>query len=450
MLAPRSFNLFQRVFGLNRRRFALLCALVFVLLSASDLSGQQPAQTQTAKGLHLGKVEVVGLERFTQEQVLTASGLTLGQPIDIPAVDEAADRLMNSGLFKKLSYRYRSTGNLVTVTFQVEEAKEAFPVVFENFVWFSNEELTEAIRRAVPSFDGTAPQTGEMPERIKKALQALLNERKIEGHVEYLLAADLDGKNPEHLFSVKGIRIPICSVLFPGARDVKESELIVKAGPLISQDYAFKDVKAFAKVNLLPLYRQRGHLRANFLEPTVKPQSDADCQNGVTVSIPVDEGYAYTWDKAVWSGNNVLAAESLSAALGMKSGERADGLKIDKGLAGVAAAYGKQGYLEAHAVGEPEFDDSNRRVSYRYHVTEGPQYRMGTLEIKGLPPGFTEKLQQSWQLQAGEVFDTSYYEKFLKKAAMDFAANGLSVSESAASFKPNRDNLLVNVLIEFK
>jgi outer membrane protein assembly factor BamA len=98
----------------------------------------------------------------------------------------------------------------------------------------------------------------------------------------------------------------------------------------------------------------------------------------------------------------------------------------------------------------PQFDDANRRVSYRYTVTEGPQYRMGTVEIKGLPPAITEKLNASWQLQPGEVFDSSYYDRFLKKAAMDLAASGLNVTQSAASFKPNRDNLTVNVVIEFK
>jgi outer membrane protein assembly factor BamA len=326
MPAPPMFKLSVHTFGLNRTRLSTILMLALLLLAVPCVSGQQPQQSQTTKALHLGKVEVVGLERLTQEQVLTASGLVLGQAIDIPAADEAADRLMSSGLFKKLSYRFRSTGNQVTVTFQVEEAKETFPVVFDNFVWFSNQELLEAIRREVPSFDGTAPQTGEMPERIKKALQGLLNERKIEGHVEYLLAADLAGKNIEHLFSVKGIKIPICSLLVPGARDVKESELVGNAGPLFAQDYSVKDVQAFAVVNLIPLYRQRGHLRANFLDPIVKPQNDANCHNGVSVSLPVDEGYAYTWDKAEWSGNSTLPAESLSAALGMKTGERADGL----------------------------------------------------------------------------------------------------------------------------
>ncbi|HEX7998120.1 MAG TPA: POTRA domain-containing protein [Pyrinomonadaceae bacterium] len=430
----------------NTSRASLLLLLSLSLLTACVANAQQEA----AKTLRLGKVEVSGLERYTQEQVLTASGLQIGQAIDIPAADEAANRLMSSGLFKTLSYRFRSSGNQVTITFLVEEAKVMFPVVFDNFVWFTDQQLLDAIRREVPSFDGTAPESGQMPDSIKKALQALLNERKIPGEVDYILAASPSGQNAEHLFSVKGVKIPICSLTIPGARDVKESDLLNAAKPLFEQDYSFKDVKAFARVNLIPIYRQRGHLRAHFLDPVVKPSTDAACKNGVNLDMQVNEGYIYTWEQANWSGNNALSAQELSAALGLKQGERADGLKIDKGWMAVSEAYGKKGYIDARLRGTPEFDDANRRVSYNYTVTEGPQYRMGSLEINGVPEALAQRLKESWQLKPSDVFDASYYEKFMKKAIMEIGAAGLRFSESNVQFKPNRDNLTVSVVINIK
>lgn len=338
----------------------------------------------------------------------------------------------------------------MTVTFEVEEAKETVPVVFDNFVWFSEQELMEAIRREVPSFDGTAPESGGMPDNIKKALQNLLNERKIQGQVEYLAAADASGKNSRYLFSVKGVKIPICSLLFPGAKDVKESDLLQASKPLFEQDYSREDVQTFARINLIPIYRQRGHLRASFLEPVIKPQKDADCQNGVSVTLQVDEGNIYTWDKAEWTGNSTFTAQELSAALGMKPGERADGLKIDKGRASISQFYGKKGYIEARVADAPVFDDANRRVSYRYTVTEGAQYRMGAVEIKGLPEDLAKRLKDNWKLQAGDVFDASYDEDFMKRAMMEVAAAGFTPQESKVEYKPNRDNRLVDVLINFK
>ena len=446
MFVPRAFDVFNRN-ALSRRGHGALSLLLlsFFLLAVNGALGQQAAKVSK-----LGKIEVNGLERYTHEQVVAASGLQLGQPVDIPAVDEAANRLMSSGLFKKLSYRFRSNANQVTVTFDVEEAKETVPVVFDNFVWFTDQELQEAIRREIPSFDGTAPESGEMPENIKKVLQRLLKERRIEGQVEYYPAADASGKNARHHFSVKGIKIPICRLVFPGALDVKESDLLKSSRQLLGQDFSREDILSFARVNLLPLYRQRGHLRASFLEPAAKPISDADCPNGVSVSLQVDEGNIYTWEKAEWTGNSALTEQELSAALGMKTGERADGIKIDKGLVSVSQAYGKRGYIEARLTAVPEFDDANRRVTYRYGVTEGGQFRMGTLEINGLSEALTEKIKYGWKLQAGEAFDASYAETFVKKAFAELAAAGPVPQESKIEYKPNRDNRLVNVFIYFK
>jgi outer membrane protein assembly factor BamA len=446
MIVPRFLRLrIPSAVNLRSRHALPLLLLISVLLIAHAAHAQQ-----AGKALRLGAIEITGLQRYTREQVLTASGLQLGQPVDIPAIDEAANKLLSSGLFKKLSYRFRSAGSQVTVTFLVEETKETVPVVFDNFVWFSEQELQEAVRREVPTFDGTVPESGEMPDSIQKALQQLLNERKIPGHVEYYSAASAAGKNARYLFSVKGMKIPICSIVFPGAKDVKESELVNTAKPLFAQGYSREEVQTFAVYNLIPIYRQRGHLRASFLEPVVKPATNDDCQNGVNVTFQVDEGPIYTWEKAEWSGNTTLSAQELSSALGMKPGERADGLKIDKGLHFIYEAYGKKGHIETRVASRPEFDDSNRRVAYHYEVTEGPQYRMGTVEIVGLPEALAQRLKDSWQLKMSELFDTSYYDAFLKKAMMEIAAAGLRPQDINVQNKPNRDNRTVNVVITFK
>jgi len=90
--------------------------------------------------------------------------------------------LSTVGRSQKVGYRTNTKGNLVTIVFQVEEAKSGqSPVVFDNFVWFTNDELVAAIKRAVPSFNGLAPDSGKMTEQISHALQSLLKEHQIEG-----------------------------------------------------------------------------------------------------------------------------------------------------------------------------------------------------------------------------------------------------------------------------
>jgi outer membrane protein assembly factor BamA len=123
----------------------------------------------------LRRIEFVGLKRLTLDQVVSMSGLKVGQAIDAAILDAAAGELVKSGLFRRLSYSVRHAGNQAVVTFQVEESAVSLPVVFENFVWFSYDEIVAAIRKDVVFFNGTSPAAGETPDKIVAALQRLLN-----------------------------------------------------------------------------------------------------------------------------------------------------------------------------------------------------------------------------------------------------------------------------------
>jgi outer membrane protein insertion porin family len=415
----------------------VLCA------EARKESGQQ--------AMRLAKIEFVGLSRHSEEEAITASGLQKGQVIDEPTLDAAANKLLGSGLFTKLSYRYRTSNGQAVVTFTVEESKGVnIPVVFDNFVWFSDEELSNAVRREMPTFNGTAPELGAPIDTITNALERLLRERKIPGQVEYTPGVDVSGTHPEHIFSVKGLSIPVCTLHFPGAADVQESELIKTSQPLIDNAYSRKFVEEFATANLIPIYRHRGHLRASFQTPVSRLEAGANgnCKDGVAVTVPVEEGLAYNWEKALWDGNQALTAEVLTTSLGMKSGELADGLKIDSGLNTVRGAYGKQGYIIARLKPELTFDDPGRRVTYLIKVNEGPQFHMGNLSITGLNEGDTKRLQEQWKMKPGDVYDDSYLRDFVKKVVIEGRMDG--GKKISFGDKPNRQNLTVDVTIEFK
>lgn len=421
--------------------------LAALLMAAPGIYGQQPA---TTKPMRLTKIEVSGLQRYSQDQVIAASGLQVGQVIDVAALDAAAQRLIDTGLFKKLGYQYRATGDQAVVTFQVVEEKGSIPVVFDNFVWFSDEEILSAVRREVPAFDGTAPEAGGVLDSIRAALTRLLQERKIPGQIEYTPSADPSGGGQEHVFSVKGVKLPICTLRFAGAAVVQEDELIKNSKPLLQDEYSRKFVFAFAKTNLIPIYRERGYLRASFREPLAKPESSPNCKEGISVTLPVEEGLKYSWDKAEWTGNKALSVQELETTLKMKSGELANGLKIDGGLKDVREAYGRKGFIAARLAAVPSFDDAGRRVTYQVSVNEGPQYRMGTLTVTGLPESDANRIKARWQLRQGDVYNAAYPDEFMKKVLADGRALGLRMKKADFAVKPDRQKLTVDVTINFK
>jgi outer membrane protein insertion porin family len=165
-------------------------------------------------------------------------------------------------------------------------------------------------------------------------------------------------------------------------------------------------------MKLFALYREVGQLRAKFAAPVGKP--DQKCKNGVDVTIPVAEGLIYSWGQTDWSGMNALTSDQLNEILGIKQGDVANGLKFDKGVMAVMKAYGRQGYLNARVRPTPEFNDSAQKVTYKIDVSEGPQYRMGSLTFKGLTERDAKALRDAWKLRRGEVFDQGYLDEFFK------------------------------------
>ncbi|HEV7396846.1 MAG TPA: POTRA domain-containing protein [Pyrinomonadaceae bacterium] len=430
------------------------CAILLSLLILNaGLVAQQPA----ALDIKLARVEFVGLKRFKAEQLLKASGLELGQSVNLDALDAAAQKLLDSGLVHKLSYRFQTKADQGTVIFQIEEGHGGESnVIFDNFVSFTDEELSNAVRREVPSFGGMAPTSGQMTDAIIRALQQFLREKKVEGAVEYLPSEGLDRTKIEHVFRLKGPKLPICSLHFPGARHVEEEQLIKTSHELIGTDYSRSFVSMFSYSNLFQLYKELGHLRALFGKPQAVPQSTSTC-NGVELTVPVEEGSIYVWDKAGWTGNTILKTADLEKDLGMQSGEIANGIKFDTGIGAVLKAYARKGFLEASVRPQADFDDAARKVAYRLDVKEGTQYHMGALIIKGFSDNLGNYLRGKWEMRKDDVYDQGYVDEFFKN---DFKEIMKKVVEERQSenrpapkkyntlTRPNRETLTVDITFE--
>jgi len=431
---------------LDRRR-TLFVSLVLLSILWPALAGAQERLT-------LDRIEFVGQKRLSVSQLTSLSELKIGQLVDANVFDAAAGKLLQSGLLRKLSYRVRSAKGRATITFVLEENAANLPVVFENFVWFTEEELVSAIRADVPFFNGTAPAAGETLDKITAALQRLLDQRKITGRVEAL--PNLAGEKFQLIFAVTGAKVPVCAIHFPGAKVVSEAELIKASQPILKSEYSQKDIAAFPQTSLMPLYRHLGHLRAQFQTPTAVFESSAQCPSGVVVTIPVEEGDAFTWGRSEWDGNEKLTVEELATALGMNPGEIADGLKIDKGLKQVRLAYARRGHITAQVKESFDVEPKSAQVNYKFVINEGPRYFMGDLIVSGVTQADADQLKAKWKLGTNTVFDETYLEEFRQTVMPDFIRGLMQKSPSRARVKAEYDTRpdavknTVNVLITFK
>jgi outer membrane protein assembly factor BamA len=298
------------------------------------------------------------------------------------------------------------------VTLEIEEPAWTMPVMLDNFIWLSDDELKAAVQQDVPTYDGTLPTNAEVTNYMTGTLQRILDQRKIRGRVEFALHNNAATGRNQYLFSVKDTGLTVCALRVAGAAAIPESQLLEAASGLMSREYSRLYLMEVANVALRNMYRQKGFWAAEFREPAATIGSAPPACAGVTATLRVDEGVAYAWERAEWTGASVLKAPELDRLLGMKAGEAADLTKIETGLREVRGAYRQRGYMRQRSTMAPKPDPATRRLTLGVTIDEGPQFRMGELVITGMSDAEAEALRKKWRLKAGDVYDDAYAQQF--------------------------------------
>jgi outer membrane protein assembly factor BamA len=120
----------------NRALLAVLATLILAA-SAPIIYGQERTT--------LRKIEVVGLQRLSVDQVIAATGLKVGEQVDRLMIDNAAAKLQRSGWFKSVDYRVRIADNESIVVFEVAEKVAAAGAgeTLGQVVWSGNAVLSD-------------------------------------------------------------------------------------------------------------------------------------------------------------------------------------------------------------------------------------------------------------------------------------------------------------------
>jgi outer membrane protein assembly factor BamA len=377
----------------------------------------QAAAAQAPAAAPLAAVSFAGSRRFSAEQLQTASGLAPGRPVTRDDLQAAADRLAATGLFTSVRYRFATGPEGVRVEFQLEDAPTV-PVVFDNFPWFTDDELRQALQQRLGLFDGTAPEAGSYVEAIGAELEKLLAERGVQARVEHRLLARPEGNGLEQLFRVIGPVSPVVRVEFSDPLAGNDPHIAERLGDLIGKPFSRYATEVFLIEQVRPVYLSHGYLRVELGTPEARLEGNPNRpQPGLVVRVPVTPGPVYHWCGASWSGNSVLRAEELDRLLGLREGQVADGVALAGGWERIRQRYGASGYLDVQLELQPAYDDAHACVRYQVTVTEGRQYRMGRLVISGLSPEAEKRVRQAWLLHPGQVFDLDYYRAFLDEIA---------------------------------
>jgi outer membrane protein assembly factor BamA len=366
-------------------------------------------------------IKVTGTSRYTQDEILAASGLQIGQTVHEDDFQKATRELGDTGLFTDVAFSYQYSTEGTKVNFQLADSEKLVPARFENFVWFSDQELRDKLRDRVPLFKGEVPVAGGFADLLSEALQGLLIERNVAGRADYLRATSgPDGPIVAVDYSVTGPSIQIQSVTFTGAGPEQLPALDAAARQIRGTEYLRTILQVQVDKNLLPALQSLGFLKASLGPPQPRVSEDSPKTTLVDVNFQVTPGAQYKISVFQFSGNKVFSTDKLSERLTLKPGQIANAVQLDRDIESIENVYGTRGYMAAHIVPTPQFDDEKATVTYDLNVHEGDVYKMGDLDIRGLDSHTTAELQNDWKIRGGDVFDSSYLNKFLKDTAPEY------------------------------
>jgi outer membrane protein assembly factor BamA len=428
----------------------LLFGIAFTPSSASrPLAAPQNARPGTAR---LDSVLVAGSMRFTSEQITAAIGLRPGTTVGREELQGAADKLAALGLFSNIQYRFATVANGVKVTYQVSDVP-ALPVTFDNFPWFTDEELAAGLKSSGILFDGGAPTKGTILDAISDALEKILDAHNLHVRVSHEVIAHPFNNQTVQEFRVENTDLTIQKIDFSDPLAQNDRVVQERLPDLIGKPYSRSRVELFEFEQVRPVYLTHAYLNVQFGQPVAhfaaNPASPLSGQ--LIVAAPINVGVPYLWAGVEWKGNDSVPAQDLNKFSALLPGDPADGNKIQSIWETARAAYAQLGFLDAALHPVPKFDDQNKRVTYVVEVSEGPQYHMGKLVLTGLSIEGERRLRKAWSIAPGAVFDKSVYDDFVNtgiKAA--FVGLPVHYDKTGKFLQLDPQNAKVDVLLDFQ
>jgi outer membrane protein assembly factor BamA len=387
-------------------RHRLLLLVAFLCFAPTTYS-----QTSALREIH-----AEGLKILSEPQLVQLTGLSIGSQVGRADLQGAADLLVRSGLFAKTNYSFTTHDDAVVVTFRMEE-NPRLKVTYDNFPWFSDSEISDAIRRDLPFYDDTLPEGGTVVDIAGNSIAAFLASKgavATVGH-EVIVNPLADGSLLQ--FRVEGITPKIASVEFSDP-NLKDNRAVLQHLPEIrGKAFSRLAIDIFLAEAIRPVYQEMGNLRATLGPPEVRLSGDPNQKlpEMIPVFVPCKPGPVYQWRGVTWSGNAALSTITLTAAVGMKDGEAANGIKIEQGWDRVRDEYGHLGFLEMKLNPVPVFEAQAHKVSYNVSVAEGTQYHFNAMTITGMSPAGERLIREAWPQSPGDIFDKKIFDDLLTR-----------------------------------
>jgi len=359
---------------------------------------------------------------YTDAELLTVSGLAPGQLLVHDSLLNAGQHLLDTGLFDDVQVSLSGQGKARTVHAALKPIPldRLMPASFENFVWFTPDELTRGIHDRVPLYRGGAAEAGNTPDAIQSALQQMLAEKGVTAKLSHSVAEP----SPLHPQLALSFRVdePAVSLVdvhlsFSGPQGAS-TQLVPGLQKAFNQathrPYNEGLTGLTIEDRLLAPALDVGYITA-YLDHISRTLETGDHGVAVTYTVRLVSGDVYKVSALTWEPTPVYSAAGLLRDAKLHAGDIANASGLHDTVAAISGAYLALGYMDVSVTATPTVDTATHTVAYALHVAPGPVYTLQSLNVTGLSPEARKAFDAAWMMKVGDPYSAQAVNTFLRK-----------------------------------
>ncbi len=374
-----------------RSLVALFLVLAFLPLAAS------------AQSIRVNGFEVEGNKRIETATIQSIAGIQRGDNVSDSGVNEAAQRLRESGLFESVSVTVR--GN--TVVFVVVERPTINEVVFEGNSRLKDEDLRRIVR-SVPRrvYD---PVIAE--EDASRIAEAYATQGRITATVTPRIVRRSDNRVDLVYEIVEGGVVEIERVSFVGNRNFSDRRLrrVVQSKQaglfraLVKSDTFVEDRIEFDKQVLRDFYQSRGYIDFQVISVTSQLTPNRD---GFLVTFRVQEGQQFTFGEMTVSSDLAeVDTEVFEPKIKIRPGTTYNPVAVENAITRMEIHAERSGLNFIRVEPDISRNDAELSLDIDFALTKGPRIFVERIDIEGNTTTQDRVIRREFDIVEGDPFN---------------------------------------------
>lgn len=390
-----------------------LLALLSLWLPAAGLA------QGNLEGLPIREIEFVGLHALPESTLLFYLEVEEGESFSTQGINDGLHALWEHGLVDDITMSAEPSGDGVKVTFTVRERPLIAELEYDGLKRVNNSDVLDLIaRKRIRLQEGDTLDLGEL-YRLGAAIEDLYAEKGFRlAEVRYAVE-NISPTERRVVFTIdEGDKVRIGGVTFDGntvlsdralrraMEKTKKSNIVTR---LRKRDIYREATLAEDLKGVGDAYRTRGYKDAVVGEPEVEIRGRGagdDSKRRLFLTVPVQEGARWSLGEVKVEGNDTFETEFL---LGLVPEPRGGWLRskiIDEGKESMEEVYSNTGFLFSTISTEiREADEQEYVADVVFHIDEGDQYRIRSLEFEGNVSTRDKVLRREMAVQEGYVMN---------------------------------------------